>query len=234
MAIATTAWLGAVACGQVEVEPTSATAAGPEQTGAIVALEPSSEPSGPDEVPRVRLARREPDGSLSPLEGEYIDAHEFRAGMAAVSTQRELHLVHRDGSRSVVAREVDGLPTPASDGSLVYAARYGKVVEIYRLTAKGSVLRLASFRGSATRLAPQPGGAVVFVGAQPGGVSGVWIADSTGARCLTNCELRVGQPWGDRYRALPGDTATVRISGTLVEWQTAAGAWESAPLEGNP
>ena len=74
-------------------------------------------------------------------------------------------------------------------------------------------------------------GTVVFVGSEVGGVSGVWIADGTGVRCLTNCDLRTGQPWGDRYVAPPGNTATVRVSGTQVEWRTPDGEWETAPLE---
>jgi hypothetical protein len=170
------------------------------------------------------------DGSLSPLAGDYIDAVEFRRGQAAVTRQRQLQLVRSDGSRSLLAHVVDGLPTRAQDGSLWFAARFGSTVEIYRLTQPGSLQRLASLRGSATRLSPQSDGSLLFVGSELGGVAGVWIVDGHGARCLTNCELRVGRPWGDAYRALPADVATLSKVGDRVEWQTAEGSWLSLQL----
>lgn len=229
-ALVALAWFGTVACGQVEtVGSLTVSDSGPQ--GAIVATDLTSESSGPDQAPRVQLARRERDGTLSPIAGKFSSAVEFRDGMVAVTTDRELVVVHPDGSRSVLAHEVDGVPARVGDGSLVYAARFRQVVEIYHLTSEGENRRLASFRGSATRLAPQGDGTVVFVGSDVGGVSGVWIADGTGVRCLTNCDLRTGQPWGDRYVAPPGNTATIRVSGMQVDWQTPDGKWEHASLE---
>src|SRR5690606_16999452 len=108
----------------------------------------------------------------------------------------------------------------------------GDTVEIYWLTSDGSNQRLASFRGSATRLSPQGNRRVVFVGAKHGGVSGTWVADARGARCLTNCSLSVGRSWGNAYRAPPGDVSKIRIVENRVQWQTPEGTWESAPLEG--
>jgi hypothetical protein len=228
--LATSAWFGMIGCGDVQ-STTGTIASGSDGVSQIVASEVEPVVAGPDAPPKVRLARRFRDGTLSPLRGDYIDATEFRAGMAAVTTQRELQLVHHDGTKSVLARQVDGLPARGEDDTLVYTTRYGEIVEICRLTALGSIRRLASFRGSATQLAPQRDGTVIFVGAVVGGVSGVWIADASGARCLTNCDLRAGQPWGDGYRAPPGDAATVRVTGVRVEWQTPAGQLESALLE---
>jgi hypothetical protein len=218
--------LSAFGCGQVE----RSTRTAPERTGSIVVLRPeSAAPVGPDAPPRVTLARRQQDGSLSPIAGQYLDAIEFRDGVAAVTLGRELQLLHTNGSRSLVAKELDGLPALDSDGSLVYAARFGEVVELYRLRRNGTQQRLLSLRGSATRLSPRSDGRVVFIGSEPGGVSGIWIADARGARCLTNCELRVGRPWGDSYRPLPGETSTVRFVGSGVEWTTTEGRSEFAP-----
>lgn len=230
-ALVVTAGLGSVACGQVENALTSTMAAEPNRTGEVVAIEHRPASTGPDTPPQIKLALRDEGGNLSPIAGLYLDAVDFREGMAAVSTHRELRLVHSDGSMSVLVREVDGLPVRASDGSLLYAARFGEVVEIHRLTSEGKNRRLASFRGSATRLTPRDDGTVVFVGSEIGGVAGVWIVDSCGVRCLTNCELSTGKPWGDAYLAPPGDTATVRITGGRVEWQTAEGVSKSAPIE---
>ena len=221
-------------CGQLEPSPASSTRA-PEPIRSIVVLRPeSATPDGPDAPPRVTLAQREQDGSLSPISGRYLDALEFRDGVAAVTRERELVVVQNDGSRSVVARDLDGLPALGSDGSLVYAARFGEVVELYRLRRDGKQQRLASLRGSATRLSPRSDGTVVFIGADLGGVSGIWIADSQGLHCLTNCGLRVGRPRSASYRALPGETSTVRLVGSRIEWTTAEGRSEFAPVTQTP
>jgi len=195
---------------------------------------PGALAQGTDDPPRVTLVRQHPDGTRSEMPGEYVDAVEFRDGQAAVTRHRELFLVRANGARSVLARRLDGLPTRASDGSLVYAARFGDVVELHRLTVDGELQRLASFRGSATRLAPQTDGRVVFVGSESGGVSGVWIADARGARCLTNCDLRVGKPWGSSYRPPPGEVETVSLVGDHVEWLTPGGNLEVVPLKESP
>jgi len=208
----------------------SATIAEPPPAGVTAIDSTSAPPEGSDGEPRVTLASRKSDGSLAALGGEYLHAVSFRRGMAAVTVARELELVRPDGSRSVLARELDGLPSAAADGSLVYAARSAEFVELYRLTAAGSIDRVASFRGTATRLAPQSDGSIVFTGAVHGGVVGVWIADDGGTRCLTNCALRAGEPWGDGYRAPPGDVDKVRISGATVQWQAADGSWDAEPL----
>jgi len=222
--------LSLVACGQVERSHTGSPDAVPEKTGAFVVLRPDSVTAeGPDAPPRVMLARRHQNGTLSPVAGEYLDALEFRDGVAAVTLQRQLQVLHADGSRSLVAKDLDGAPALDRAGSLVYAARFGEVVEVYRLHKDGNQQRLASFRGSATRLSPRSDGTVVFIGSAFGGVSGIWIADPRGARCLTNCDLRVGRPWGGAYRTLPGETATVRFVGSKIEWKTAEGRTESAP-----
>jgi hypothetical protein len=223
---------GALSCGQVERTPTESKT-GPNLPRVVATRSQGSAPQASDAAPRVSLARLEPDGSLSPIAGRYIDAVGFRHGQAAVTGDRELHLVTGDGSPSLLARQLDGLPTRAADGSLVYAARFAEVVEVYWLTPDGTNHRLASFRGSATRLAPQTKRTVIFVGAKLGGVSGAWLADAQGAHCLTNCSLRVGQPWGAEYRPPPADTASMRIVDKQVSWQTADGAWESVPWEDN-
>ncbi len=229
LALVVTGLVG-VACGQVENAPVGRTASGPEPGAGIVALE-LGVVSGPDAVPRVQLARRAGDGTVAPLPEAYVDAIEFRMGMVAVTLRRELRLVHHDGSNSLLAREADGLPARAADGSLVYTARFGEVVEIHRLSSLGEDRRLASFRGSATRLAPQADGSIVFVGSTIGGVSGVWIADAEGVRCFTNCELRVGQPWGSGYQAPPGDASRVLVTRDRVEWQTPGGKRETVSRE---
>lgn len=225
------AWLAAAGCGQVERSPLETGVPAPEPGAKIVAVEVEARAAGPDAAPRIELALRGQDGSLTPIAGEYIDAVEFRTGVAAVTPGRELELVRPDGSRSILARELDGLPARASDGALVYAARFDDAVEICRLSPEGNHRCHASFRGTATRLAPQRDGQVVFVGARTGGVSGVWIADASGVRCLTNCAIRAGEPWGDGYRPPPGDAASIRIGSGHVEWRTAEGSRQSAPLE---
>jgi len=224
-------WL-TMACGQVELDPRDAAQAEPatERSVRLVVVRPPVQPTGPDAAPRVRLARRESDGSLVELPEEFLDALEFRRGAVVVTLQRALLLVHPDGSSSLLAREADGLPARASDGSIAYPARFGDVVEVHWLTVGGENQRLTSFHGIATRVAPKQDRTVVFIGAVPGGVVGVWVADASGARCVTNCGLRTGQPWGDAYVSPPPDTSRVDFDGQRVRWQASTGTWESHVL----
>ena len=62
---------------------------------------------------------------------------------------------------------------------------------------------------SAGLLAPHADGSVLMVGAQNGGVAGIWRVDpgASHARCITNCELRTGQAlhdWKGRFVPPPG------------------------------
>lgn len=225
-------YLGSAACGQLETVATGSTPAPPEPTGEVVAVQAGDDaPESSDARPRVSLTLRGLDGTRRPIAGNYVDAVAFRDGMAAVTTREELRLVRGDGSQSVLARKIDGLPAVTTDGSLVYASRFGEIVEIHWLTVDGKNRRLVSLRGNATRLAPQPDGSVVFVGSKLGGVAGIWIARGGGAECVTNCGLRTGENWGNAYRPPPGSADRLRVSGTEIEWQTADGTWLSAPLK---
>ncbi len=229
-ALASAVWLATLACGQVESTPVASSVPKRGRFDVVAVTAESAPLEGTDAPPEVRLMLRSSDGSLLRIAGDYVHAVEFRDGQAAVTRDRALHLVKSDGSRSLLAREVDGLPTRAGDGSLLFAARFGAIVEIYRLSAQGTLQRLASLKGSATRLSAQSDGSVVFVGSKLGGVSGVWVASHKRARCLTNCELRVGEPWGDAYLAPPSDPTTMRKLPDRVEWQTPEGAQLSVPV----
>lgn len=220
------------ACGQAERLPGSTQPV--LETRVVAVKSVSAAPEASDAAPEVRLLRVDRRGVTSPLPTPYVDAVEFRGGQAAVTRLGELQLVSSDGSRTTLARHIDGLPVLDGDGSLVFAARFGQLVEISRLTPEGSIRRLASFRGSATRLSPKPDGRVVFVGADVGGVAGIWVVDSRGARCLTNCALRVGKPWGNAYHPLPRTVTAIRIIGDQVRWQTVSGEWEAASLRDEP
>jgi hypothetical protein len=222
--------LGITACGQVDRSATASPAA-PTPTAAIeIRAVDDDSPPGPDAPPRVELFASTGDARRA-VAGRFVHAVPFRNGAAAVTTERQLTLVHPDGTSSVLAHEVDGLPARASDGSLVYAERFGEVVEIHSLSVAGDNRRLATVRGSATRLAPQPDGAVIFTGALLGKVQGVWVVDGRGTRCLSNCNLQVGRPFDGAFRPLPAEASVVRVVGRRVEWQTAEGTSESAPLE---
>lgn len=218
-------------CGKFEQEPSELDGTSAREAVEIVVLSIApDQPPGPDEPPRVELAQLKEDGSMTPLSGQYLAAEEFRRGAAAVTVARELHLVHPDGSHSVLARETDGLPARDVDGSLVFAARFGETVEIHRLNPDGKNRRLATFGGTATQLTPQTDGTVFFVGAASGGVAGLWVVDSGAARCVTNCNLRAGKQWGDAYQTPPRDLTTLQVSEDRVQWSTADGKTESASL----
>jgi hypothetical protein len=185
----------------------------------VVAVEDDA-PQGGDGAPRMTLAFELADGTERAIEGQATAYARFRDGVALVDRERRLVLVTADGARRVLAQQSGAPPVQGPGGELAYVARYGLVAELHVLRPDGRDRIVASGLADAGTLVPQRDGSVLFVGARPGGVAGVWRASAEGqtdARCLTNCELRTGTDWSDRFVALPTDAAAMQRQAEQAE-----------------
>lgn len=189
-------------------------------------------PGGTDTPPRFALALRATDGTRMPLEARALAHVTFNSGVAVVDSERRLLIVSSDGARRVLAEQAGAPPARGSRGELVYVAQKDTGAEVHVLEAGSSDRVVASGIASAGLLAPQPDGSILFVGARNGGVAGLWIISAGTSRCLTNCELETGEPWGDRFVPPPGDTAAIKVEGTRVQWEAFDGKRYDAPLGG--
>lgn len=191
-------------------------------------------PPGSDAVPHMRLAFRYADGSRRPIDGQALAYVPFRDGVALVDERRQLVLVAPGGARRVLARESGAPPALGTAGELVYVARYDLSSDLHVLDVAGRDRVLARGLASAGLLAPQPDGRVLLVGAQNGGVAGVWLAAiDAPVRCLTNCAFTTGAQDGwPGFVPLPSTAEGLRIRGELATWQDSDGTSQQAPLRG--
>jgi hypothetical protein len=170
------------------------------------------------------------DGRRVPIAEQAVSFVPFRDGVALVDRTRRLLLVSPDGGTRVLAQASGAPPALGPSGELVYVARQELVSEVHVLHASGQDRIVASGLASAGMLAPQRDGRLCFVGAKAGGVAGVYVVQDAGARCLSNCELKTGEPWGDAHVPLPKDASSIAISGTQVTWEAWDGTRRSAAL----
>lgn len=155
-----------------------------------------------DARPRLRVGFRYAGGRTAPVDVEASAlVPRWRDGAALIDPEGRLYQVWPDGRRRMLAPRATALGT---DGErLAYAVERDLGVQL-RVHDGAEARTLAEGLSSAAMLRVD-GDRVLFVGARPGGVAGVWVADASGARCATNCELRTGEPWGDRFVPPPSD-----------------------------
>jgi hypothetical protein len=189
-------------------------------------------PGGTDTPPRFALALRAADGTRTPLESRALAHVTFNGGLALVDSERRLVVVAADGARRVLAEEAGAPPARGPRGELVYVAQKDSGAEVRILETGGADRVIATGLASAGLLAPQPDGRTFFVGARNGGVAGLWRIGAEGSRCLTNCDLETGQPWGDRFVPPPGEVAAIKVVGTRVEWDAHDGRRYGVSLGG--
>jgi len=190
-------------------------------------------PPASDAKPRLLLAFRLHDGRLVPIKDEAVSYAPFRNGVALVNPENRLVFVTPDGARRVLANESGAPPIRGPKGELVYVAKYRKGAEIHVLEAQGDNGVVAEGFANAGLLKLQPDGRLFFVAATNGGVAGLWTVDDIKAgsgRCLTNCDLRTGKPWGDAFVPAPGDAESIRVIGERVQWKTPEGLYRYASL----
>lgn len=178
-----------------------------------------------DQRPLYSLAWRHADGHLEPID--------LPPAMHAVAVGGEVywvdaaHRLHR-GEAEVLAEGVFARPI-VHDERLVYVqGGAGQPQTIHWRDDSGSgELATGLYQLGALTAAPD-GSALLGVGSRNGGVAGVWVVplDGADARCLSNCDLRIGGDWGEAFVAAPGDATALSFEGDRVRWDTPAGRVE--------
>ncbi|MFO0708910.1 MAG: hypothetical protein U0353_03675 [Sandaracinus sp.] len=212
------ATVGVVGCASTTADHTAAPLAEPPRVVVQETLE--AVPEGGDGPDTVSLALDDERGR-TPIEGRAFGGAPFLGGALVLRPDRSLEMV-REGRGSVIDRDVVFAPVTSSDGEhAAWAAEHGPEPVLVVIDRDGS--RFDAVQGlvsiGALVFDPATHGAsrrIAFVGARNGGIAGVWAArvDGRGLSCLTNCELRVGQPLGPEHVPLP--TAPLRFEGDAL------------------
>ena len=218
------------ACAQPAAPPESAAPLRAGAPAVVVTAEENLTPAGGDGGPRLSLVFRFADGSVQPIAEKALAYAPFRDGVALVALDQALVLVRPDGSRSVLARNSGAPPRRGPRGELWYVARYDQGSEVHVLEVQGRDRIVASGLSSAGLLAPERDGRLFLVAADQRGVAGLWHADASGARSLTNCELVAGEPWGDRFVPLPATADAIVVEGERVTWSATDGTRRSVGI----
>lgn len=191
-----------VACSSAQdIQPQTSALSEPPH---LVALAEAPDTVG-DQTPRTRVGFMDGQGNITEHDQRaHLFVERFRDGAALVDSEGRLYQVW-PFERRMLAAEVSAI---ASDGErLVYVAQNhdGLSLRVHdgaseRVLARGlasaGVLKIEAER-------------ILFVGAANGGVAGVWQASAIGgeAHCITNCDLRTGEPWGDAFVPPPTEPA---------------------------
>ncbi len=218
----------AVVAGACEVsEPVSSGSEGLDEGPTLVFHRRVAHPSpGSDERPLYSLAWRHADGRVEPLE--------LPPAMHAVALDGMVYWVDaahqlRRGETEVLAEAVFARPLVHGDRLIYVQGGAGEPQTIRWLDASGDDGALATDLYQLGALAAAPdGSALLGVGSTNGGVAGVWVVplDGSDARCLSNCDLRVGSDWGGRFVAPPGAADALTFDGDRIRWDTPAGRVE--------
>lgn len=195
--------------------------------------------SGPQEVlrgtgfaPRLKLAFRLSDGSLKPVEPLAISYVPFRNNAALMDTHHRLLLASADGALRVLAEQTAAPPVQGPNGELVYTVCHPSGVDVHVVDKRGSNRIVATHLGSVGLLAPREDGRLFFIGtARGGGVAGLWMIDSSGPKCLTNCKLTTGTDWKEQFIPLPRDADSIQVFVDRVMWEASDGTSHSLIFE---
>lgn len=223
--------LAVLGLGCAAPEPGERARSGVEEAPTLVALEAASEgPEASDAVPAQRVAFRMPNGTLRPVDREAVAfVPRWRDGAALVDPERRLYEVRPDGQRRMLASGATGALAASDDGAtLAYVIASGVTGELRTHDGereRSLVSGLAAI--GALRVIDDR---VLFVGAPPGGVAGVWIAGADGAECVTNCALRTGQPWEHAVVPLPASPSTFELDAGRVAFIDHDGVRHEAAL----
>jgi hypothetical protein len=203
-----------------------------ENTEPEVVAEQDHVPAGGNDAPPRYSLVLHASGTRLPVESRVLAHVAFGGGIALIDSERRLIAVSGDGMRRVLAEAAGAPPARGSRGELLYVAQQDLDAEVHVLEPGGADRVIASGLAGAGMLAPRADGTLFFVGAKNGGVAGVWWIGDGSSRCLTNCDLETGKPWGDRFVPPPGEAAAIEVVGERVEWDAHDGKRYSAPLRG--
>jgi hypothetical protein len=212
--------LGWAACSAVE--PTSSSLEEPPSPRLVVLRGAAEPPMASDAIPSFEVGF-EGAGSNRALDRRAIAfVPRWRRGAAIIDPERRLYEVLPNGARRMLVANT-GAELALDGDRLVYAVETGRGAEVR--THDGTTERTLASGLSSAGLFRAENGMLAFVAARPGGIAGVWIASLDGdARCMTNCDLRTGERWTERFVALPASADAWSFAGGRVGWSDAAGA----------
>jgi hypothetical protein len=180
-------------------------------------------------------------GQVTPLElpSPALGAVAWGDVAAVLSVDGTLRRVGADALPVLVARDVVTEPAVSDDGRvLAYVAHDGSLGYALRVLEAGRTRTIARDvpHAGALRFSPDVR-TLVFIGASRGGVMGLHSlavdAPPDGSvlpRCLTNCELVTGQPWGARFVPLPAGARALRFEGDDVLYDQVRVAFRGGAL----
>ena len=181
-------------------------------------------PTSSDGPPRYTLAWEHVDGARTPAGvGLVTHARAWQGGALYVDPASTLRYEGR-----IVAHDVVDAPAVSDDGR-----RFAYVVVEEDAHGTRAVVHVSDgeidqvwdrslLTLGALRFVPD-GSALVGIGSANGGVAGLHAISVEGARCLTNCGLRVGHAW-DGYLAPPGSASALRFEGDRVMYDAPQGS----------
>lgn len=225
MWLALASLVGATGC---EVaEPSGSASVALSEAPVLVSHRRVSEPApGSDGRPLYALAWRDSTGELTPIDLP-------RPALHAVALDEQVfwvdgdHALHRyaSGADEWIADGVFARPIAREECIFFVQGGAGEPQTVRWIAVDGTEGRLATrlYQLGALTLAPDES-ALLGVGSTNGGVAGLWVLPFRGdARCLTNCELRVGGDWGDAFVPAPAAADGLTFEGDEVRWDTPAG-----------
>jgi hypothetical protein len=238
-----------VACAaEVPAAPTSARLApSPLPNGArtlvvmgaaeLVALTAVEAPPGGDGPTQLTLALVRGD-HVAPLAlpSPAIYAAAWARDAVVLSADGTLRRLGADGSVTLVARDLVTEPALSAHGLvLAYVAHDGDLAYALRVIEAGQTRTIARDVPSAGALRFAPDArALVFVGRSTGGVAGLHTisleTSEDATRCLTNCTLITGQPWGEEFVPLPAGTDALHFDGDEVFYEGVRVRFRSATV----
>jgi len=224
----------AAACAPAEPDAPELAAASLERTPELVETGTRwAPPQGADGAPQVDLAWRDADGTLRawPDIGPIVTATPCIDGALGVAADGTLWWVGVDGRAEVWDHGVTGTPAVSPDGAaMAWVTRETGLVQL-RTNHEQRTRETGLETVGLLRFSPD-GAHVLLVGASSSGVAGVHalsLAGDDGARCLSNCQLRAGQPWGAAFVPPPRAAADLVFDGSQVRWsvdgRTFAARW---------
>jgi hypothetical protein len=195
-----------IACGCIADQPLHG--ASEQALAGEARLEISSEashvPSGGDGAARLELAWVDAAGAREAVQLATPAIAAVAWGEAAVvlDEHRVLWRVAPRAGPERIAGDVVAPPVVSDGRVLAYVVEVGDAGVAVRLREVNGRERNVGTALGAAGLLRFERGRLLFVGARPGGVAGVWsidLAPGLAAECHTNCELRAGRPWGDAF-----------------------------------
>lgn len=191
-----------VACSSARVDQrqTSALTEPPR----LVALAEAQDTVG-DDGPRTRVGFVDGEGNIREHDQRaQLFVERFRDGSALVDSERRLYQVW-PFERRMLAANVSALAGDTEHLVYVTQNHDGLCIRLHDGASERILARGLASAGALKIEAER----VLFVGAANGGVAGVWQVSLSGgeAHCVTNCDLRTGEPWGDAFVPPPSNPA---------------------------